>query len=79
MPRLELEREGVLKKIGKIKTLIKRALEYSKELILDTNFLVYLLEKDFLSLVLPLLLSLIIIIPWTSLNNRRTSVTIINS
>jgi hypothetical protein len=63
MQRLELEREGVLKKIRKIKTLIKRALEYSKELILDINSLVHLLEKDFFSLVLPLLLSLMVIIP----------------
>jgi len=70
MQRLELEREGVLKKIEKIKTLIKRALEYSKELILDINSLIYLLEKDFLSLVLPPLLSLIVIMPRTSLNNR---------
>jgi hypothetical protein len=56
-------REGVLKKIGKVKTLIKRALKYSKKSILDTNSLVYLLGKDFLSLVLPLLLSLTVIIP----------------
>jgi hypothetical protein len=63
MQRLELEREGVLKKIGKVKTLIKRALEYSKELILDTDSLVHLLRKDFLSLVLPLLLSLTVIMP----------------
>ena len=70
MQRLELKREGVLKKIEKIKTLIKRALEYSKELILDINSLIYLLEKDFLSLVLPPLLSLIVIMPRTSLNNR---------
>jgi hypothetical protein len=47
----------------KVKTLIERALKYSKELILDTNFLVYLLGKDFLSLVLPPLLSLIVIMP----------------
>jgi hypothetical protein len=59
---LESEREEVLEIIGKVKALIKRALEYSKDLILDTNFLVYLLRKDFLSLVLPLLLSLIVII-----------------
>ena len=70
MQRLESEREGVLKKIEKVKTLIKRALEYNKELILDTNSLIYLLEKDFLSLVLSLLLSLIVIMPWTSLNIR---------
>ena len=63
MQRLELEREGVLKKIGKVKTLIKRALEYNKKLILDINSLIYLLEKDFLSLILSLLLSLIVIIP----------------
>ena len=63
MQRLELEREGVLKKIRKVKTLIKRALEYNKELILDTNSLVYLLRKDFLSLILSLLLSLTVIIP----------------
>jgi hypothetical protein len=79
MQRLELEREGVLKKIGKVKTLIKRALEYSKELILDTDSLVCLLRKDFLSLVFPLLLSLIIIMPRTSLNNGRTPITTINS
>jgi hypothetical protein len=65
--------------MGKVKTLIKRALEYSKELILDINSLVYLLEKDFLSLVLPLLLSLTVIIPWTSLNNGQTPMTTINS
>ena len=70
MQRLELERERVLKKIEKVKTLIKRALEYNKELILDTNSLVHLLGKDFLSLVLSLLLSLIVIMPRTSLNNR---------
>jgi hypothetical protein len=79
MQRLKSEREGVLKKIEKIKTLIKRALEYSKELILDTNSLIYLLGKDFLSLVLPLLLSLTVIMPRTSLNNRRTPITTINS
>jgi hypothetical protein len=49
--------------MGKVKTLIKRALEYSKELILDINSLVYLLRKDFLFLVLSLLLSLIVIMP----------------
>jgi hypothetical protein len=58
---LELEREGVSEIIGKVKALIKRALEYSKDLILDTNSLVYLFKKDFLSLVLPLLLSLMVI------------------
>ena len=63
MLRLELKREGVLKKIEKVKTLIKRALKYNKKLILDINSLIYLLEKDFLSLVLSLLLSLIVIIP----------------
>ena len=63
MQRLELKRERVLKKIKKVKTLIKRALEYSKESTLDTNSLVYLLGKDFLSLVLPPLLSLIVIMP----------------
>ena len=67
---LELKREGVLKKIEKIKTLIKRALKYNKELILNINSLIYLLEKDFLSLILSLLLSLIVIMPWTSLNNK---------
>jgi hypothetical protein len=54
---LELKREGVLEKTKKVKALIKRALEYSKDLILNTNSLVYLFKKDFLSLVLPLLLS----------------------
>ena len=63
MSRLELKRKGVLKKIRKVKTLIKRALEYSKKLILDINSLIYLLEKDFLSLILSLLLSLIVIMP----------------
>jgi hypothetical protein len=63
MPRLELKREGVLEKIEKIKTLIKRALKYNKELILDINSLIYLLGKDFLSLVLPLLLSSTVIMP----------------
>jgi hypothetical protein len=57
VPYLESEREGVSEIIGKIKALIKRALEYSKDLILDTNSLVYLFRKDFLSLVLPPLLS----------------------
>jgi hypothetical protein len=61
MLHLELEREGVLEIIRKVKALIKRALEYSKDLILDTNSLVYLFRKDFLSLVLPLLLSLMVI------------------
>jgi hypothetical protein len=63
MQRLELKREGVLKKIRKVKTLIKRALEYSKELILDINSLIYLLGKDFLFLILPLLLFLTVIMP----------------
>jgi hypothetical protein len=79
MQRLESEREGVLKKIEKVKTLIKRALEYSKESTLDTDSLVRLLEKDFLSLVLPPLLSLTVIMPRTSLNNRQTPITTINS
>jgi hypothetical protein len=65
--------------MGKVKTLIKRALEYSKELILNTDSLVYLLGKDFLSLILSLLLSLMVIMPWTSLNNRQTPITTINS
>jgi hypothetical protein len=60
---LELKKERVLKKIRKIKALIKRALEYNKKLILDINSLIYLLEKDFFSLILPLLLSLIVIMP----------------
>jgi hypothetical protein len=63
MLRLELKRERVLKKIRKIKALIKRALEYNKELILDINSLIYLLKKDFFSLVFSLLLSLIVIMP----------------
>jgi hypothetical protein len=67
---LESEREGVSEIIGKIKALIKRALEYSKDLILNTNSLIYLFKKDFLSLVLPLLLSSMIIMSRTSLNNR---------
>jgi hypothetical protein len=58
---LESEREGVLEIIEKVKALIKRALEYSKDLILDTNSLVYLFRKDFLSLVLSLLLSSMVI------------------
>jgi hypothetical protein len=58
---LELEREGVLEIIGKVKALIERALEYSKDLILDTDSLVYLFRKDFLSLVLSPLLSLMVI------------------
>jgi hypothetical protein len=61
VPHLELEREGVSEIIEKIKALIKRALEYSKDLILDINSLVYLFKKDFLSLVLSLLLSSIVI------------------
>jgi hypothetical protein len=61
MPRVK--ERGSLKKIEKVKVLIKRALKYNKKLILDINFLIYLLEKDFLSLVLSLLLSLIVIIP----------------
>jgi hypothetical protein len=62
VPHLESEREGVSEIIGKVKALIERALEYNKDLILDTNSLVYLFKKDFLSLVLPLLLSLMVII-----------------
>jgi hypothetical protein len=58
---LESEREGVLEILKKVKALIKRALEYSKDLILDTDSLVRLFRKDFLSLVLPPLLSLIVI------------------
>jgi len=58
---LESEREGVLEIIEKVKALIKRALEYNKDLILDTNSLVYLFRKDFLSLVLSLLLSSMVI------------------
>jgi hypothetical protein len=58
---LESEREGVLEIIEKVKALIKRALEYNKDLILDINSLVYLFRKDFLSLVLSLLLSLMVI------------------
>jgi hypothetical protein len=61
VPHLELEREGVLEITEKVKALIKRALEYSKDLILNTNSLVYLFKKDFLSLVLSSLLSLIVI------------------
>jgi hypothetical protein len=58
---LELEREGVSEIIGKVKALIERALEYNKDLILDTDSLVYLFKKDFLSLVLsPLLSSMVI-------------------
>jgi hypothetical protein len=58
---LESERERVLEIIRKIKALIKRALEYNKDLILDIDSLVYLFKKDFFSLVLSLLLSLIVI------------------
>jgi hypothetical protein len=76
---LELEREGVSEIIKKVKALIKRALEYNKDLILDTDSLVYLFRKDFLSLVLPPLLSLIIIMSRTSLNNRQTPMITINS
>jgi hypothetical protein len=79
VPHLESEREGVLEIIGKIKALIKRALEYNKDLILDTNSLVYLFKKDFLSLVLPPLLSSTVIISQTSLNNKQTPITTINS
>jgi hypothetical protein len=61
VPHLELEREGVSEITRKVKALIERALEYSKDSILDTNSLVYLFKKDFLSLVLPPLLSLIVI------------------
>jgi hypothetical protein len=61
VPHLESEREGVLEITRKVKALIKRALEYSKDLILDTDSLVYLFRKDFLSLVLSPLLSLIVI------------------
>jgi hypothetical protein len=61
VPHLELEREGVLEIIKKVKALIKRALKYSKDLILDTNSLVYLFKKDFFSLILSLLLSLMVI------------------
>jgi hypothetical protein len=58
---LESEREGVSEIIGKVKALIERALEYNKDLILDTDSLVYLFKKDFLSLVLsPLLSSMVI-------------------
>jgi hypothetical protein len=79
VPHLELEREGVSEIIGKVKALIKRALEYNKDLILDTDSLVYLFKKDFLSLVLSLLLSSTIIMSRTSLNNRQTPTTTINS
>jgi hypothetical protein len=79
VPHLESEREGVSEIIRKVKALIKRALEYSKDLILDTNSLVYLFRKDFLSLVLPLLLSSTVIMSQTSLNNRQTPTTTINS
>jgi hypothetical protein len=61
VPHLESEREGVLEITRKVKALIKRALEYSKDLILNTNSLVHLFKKDFLSLVLSSLLSLIVI------------------
>jgi hypothetical protein len=76
---LESEREGVSEIIGKVKALIERALEYSKDLILDINSLVYLFRKDFLSLVLSLLLSLMVIMSRTFLNNRQTPTTTINS
>jgi hypothetical protein len=70
VPYLELKREEVLEKIKKVKALIKRALEYNKDLILDINSLVYLFKKDFLSLILPLLLSLMVIISRIFLNNK---------
>jgi hypothetical protein len=70
VPHLESEREGVSEIIEKVKALIERALEYNKDLILNTDSLVYLFKKDFLSLVLPLLLSSTIIMSRTSLNNR---------
>jgi hypothetical protein len=57
VPHLESKREEVSEITEKVKALIERALEYSKDLILDTNSLVYLFRKDFLSLVLSLLLS----------------------
>jgi hypothetical protein len=57
VPHLESERERVSEIIKKVKALIERALEYSKDLILDTDSLVYLFRKDFFSLVLPPLLS----------------------
>jgi hypothetical protein len=79
VPHLESEREGVSEIIGKVKALIERALEYSKDLTLNTNSLVYLFGKDFLSLVLSSLLSLTVIISRTSLNNRQTPTTTINS
>jgi hypothetical protein len=61
VPHLELEREGVSEIIRKVKALIKRALEYSKDLLLNTDSLVYLFKKDFLSLILSPLLSLTVI------------------
>jgi hypothetical protein len=76
---LESEREGVSEITGKVKALIERALEYSKDLILNTNSLVYLFRKDFLSLVLSLLLSSTVIMSRTSLNNKQTPTTTINS
>jgi hypothetical protein len=79
MPHLESEREEVSEITGKVKALIKRALEYSKDLILDINSPVYLFKKDFLFLVLPPLLSLMVIMSRTFLNNRQTPATTINS
>jgi hypothetical protein len=79
VPHLELKREGVSEIIEKVKALIERALEYNKDLILDTNSLVYLFKKDFFSLVLPPLLSSTVIMSQTSLNNRQTPTTTINS
>jgi superfamily II DNA helicase RecQ len=79
VPHLESEREGVSEITEKVKALIKRALEYSKDLILNTNSLIYLFKKDFLSLVLSPLLSLMVIMSRASLNNRQTPTTTINS
>jgi hypothetical protein len=57
VPHLESERKGVSEITEKVKALIERALEYSKDLTLDTNSLICLFRKDFLSLVLSPLLS----------------------
>jgi hypothetical protein len=79
VPHLESEREGVSEITGKVKALIERALEYSKDSTLDTDSPVRLFRKDFLSLVLSPLLSSTVIMSRTSLNNGQTPATTTNS
>ena len=59
--------------------MVERALEYNKDLILDTDSPVRLFGKDFLSLALPPLLSSTVMMPRTSLNNGQTPATTMNS